>query len=199
VWPARACRPCGFKPLCPGLEESYRRAHGEGAIATRTDDPIAALEFALADRGADPATAPARMAELEREERPEKFVKARPEGALRFRRGDRLVDLTVNEKTESPSFAASERFALSHLAYDERDHNPEAAVMKVLQRAALAMRGADRDSASLDEVRTSVVGACATDGWTLETGSTASFMKRKKTALLVLPDLARGSTGAPPP
>jgi organic radical activating enzyme len=201
VWPAKTCRPCGFRPLCPGLEESYRLAHGEGSIATRTDDPVAALEFALADRGDDPKLAAQRLAELANEERPEKFVKGRPEGALRFRRGDRLVDLTVEEKKAGvPSFAESARFALSQLAYDDADRNPDATVMRLLDRASRAMRAADRADAPLERIRTSVIESCSTDGWALETGSTTGYMKRKRTTLLVLPDLGLDvrSTATPP-
>jgi organic radical activating enzyme len=74
VWPTPPCGACALAPLCPGVEETYRRIHGEGELGSRADDPLPVLEAILRDAGMDPSRAPEVLARLEKRERPARFV-----------------------------------------------------------------------------------------------------------------------------
>jgi organic radical activating enzyme len=196
VWPGASCRPCAFRPICPGLEESYRRAHGNGELTTRPGDPRDAedvVAFALADRGLDPTLAAERLASLSLEARPEKFVRNRPDGALRFLMDGRgPLDVTVEPASEGKrSFAATERFALSYRVDDEADANPDSRVMALLERCVSALREGEATSASLHDVRRAVARAGAGhDGWRIDGATEEARAERKPKRLVVLPDLS---------
>jgi hypothetical protein len=120
VWPEAPCSPCSLRPVCPGIEETLRRALGEGSLATRDADPLDLMRFALEDRGADPAAAEGRLIALRGEPRPTRFIRPRAEGALRFGHVSEPepLDLLIEEQTSPPrrAFAQTARFTLSYRA-----------------------------------------------------------------------------------
>src|SRR5262249_7681794 len=87
VWPTETCGACTMRPLCPGLDEQYRRASGTSALARRTDDPEPILAFALRDRGVDPARAAERLPPLQKAPRPTDFQHTDPR-LVEFERAD---------------------------------------------------------------------------------------------------------------
>lgn len=128
------------------------------------------------------------------EELPERFVRGRPEGALRFLRDGRgPLDETVDPRVERErSFAQSARFALSYRGDDEGDKTPDAMVMGLLDRASAALRKADAAGGSLEEARLAVVrAAAAQDGWKQDEATNVKRPEREKKKLPVLPDLDR--------
>jgi hypothetical protein len=192
VWPEASCGPCSLRPVCPGLEESYRRANGADELESRDDDPLPLIAFALEDRGLNSGRAAERLAALRQEPRPQSFVRPRPDGALRFLRPGRgPFDVTVDPaKPGERSFAATDRFALSYRVDDEADREPDARVMALLERCSAALRESDRADATLDEVRRAVGEAGArTDGWRLDVQTNDVRTERKAKKLFVLPDL----------
>jgi len=195
VWPAATCAPCALRPLCPGIEESHRRVLGAGALSTRLDQPLEVLAFALSDRGADPDTAAARLEALRDEPRPDRFVRQRSDGAIRFVHPDEPepLDLCVEEGTEGKAFAYTSRFALSYRRWSEMEPTQSPRVASILERAVVALRAADTGGASLLAVR-SAVARTTGDGWKVESATPAP---RRRGALPVLPPIAAGPRGAP--
>jgi organic radical activating enzyme len=203
VWPAESCRPCTLRPVCPGLEESYRRAHGAQELATSREDAVPLLAFAMEHRASllasslpgpppNPADAAARLAQLEKEDRPERFVRRRPEGALRLLSAGRdPLDVIVDPKVEGErAFTFSARFSLSYRSDDGADHTPDETVLALLERAANALREADAAGDELADVRRAVARAATSrDGWTLDESSPTDRSSRKKKRLFVLPDV----------
>lgn len=171
VWPDPPCGACPSRPLCCGVEEPYRLAAGEltGELRPRDDDGLALVAAALRSRGEDPGRAPARLADLRQRPRPARFVRARPEGALRFRRegAEEPLDLTVEARTEGPCYAASARFALGYRRWGEGDPGGRADVRALLAAAAEALAAADRAGLDLAGARAAVV-AVAREGWRAE-------------------------------
>ncbi len=163
VWPNSSCSPCSLRPLCPGLEESYRGLCGEGSLRTQTSDPIPWLEAALRDRGLEPALAPERLQALRAEPRPSRFIRPRPEGALRLLHPEleQPLDIVVELKQEGRrSFAQSRRFALSYRAWSDGDAYVQPLVASLLNAAVGAMRDADKQGASLPAVYQAILKAC---------------------------------------
>jgi MoaA/NifB/PqqE/SkfB family radical SAM enzyme len=171
VWPAGPCGGCSLRPVCPGIEESHRRVNGEGALATRTDDPLPLLEQALVDRGGDPSHAASRLEALRREPRPARFIRGRADGAIRFLHPaePEPLDLTVEERASppKPSFVATARFALSYRAWAGEDAAGRPGVAALLSSAAKELATADARGDSLLAARAAVARALAA-GWTSE-------------------------------
>ncbi len=188
IWPKESCRECTHRPLCCGIEESHRRACGSRSLVTLHTDPTRALELALADRNVDPSRAPTILASLAKADRPERFVPARPDGAIRFLHDaeDEPFDVIVERRVEGKrSFADTERYALSYRARGEVDKNPppEGRVMALLRDAADALAEADRRGLDLDEAR-GFVARYPARGWRLDAPPQAPV--RKKGELRVL-------------
>ncbi len=171
VWPAATCGPCTLRPICPGLEETHRRVHGEGVLATRDDDPLPLLRQGLADRGGDPGEAAARLEALHEEPRPPRFVRGRPDGAIRFRHPaePEPVDLSVEERTDPPrpAFVTTARFTLSYRSWAGEDPASRPAVRELLARAAKELALADDRGELLAAVCASVARAQMPD-WASE-------------------------------
>lgn len=189
VWPARACGECTLRPVCPGLEEQHRLACGDGALASRTDDPEPLVRFALSDRGADPDSARLRLEALRRDPRPALFVRNRPDGALRFAHPDdaQPFDLLLEPaRDDKPSFFRTARFALSYRARTPGEREPGPRSRALLDAAADALEAADTAGLSIDEAAERV--RCAAPApWTAEAKlSVSSEPRRKKWQLPVL-------------
>jgi organic radical activating enzyme len=188
VWPAAACAACSVRPLCPGLEETYRRVHGEGALRPLHIDPVAVLGAALADRGADPSLAPARFEALRAEPRPARFVRPRADGALRFMHPalPEPIDLTVDPRRDgAPAFVTTPRFALAYRRFSDGDPSRLPEVAALLARAADALRDADTRGLDLEHARAAIV-AAAPVGFTADLTAPAPSAPPKRGRLPVL-------------
>ncbi len=147
VWPA--CDGCALAPLCPGLEETYRRAHGAGALAPLAEDPLPSVRAILAEAGRDPAEAEAVLRGLAGRPRPRAFVPTivpRPgEAAITFRHpswGEPLV-FELSAADGKPAFAATARLKLAYRrASREPGSDPAAApLMDALARSLPSLDG----------------------------------------------------------
>lgn len=96
VWP-RACQRCSLAPLCPGVEETYRRLAGDAELVPSVRDPRAIVREVLASAGQDPSNAGAVLETLTRRHRPSRhdvaYVPQQGEAAIIFRHED-LGELT---------------------------------------------------------------------------------------------------------
>jgi organic radical activating enzyme len=202
IWPSASCDACSVRPVCPGIEETYRRAHAPVAddssvlgLAPRDDDPAVLLAFALFDRGLDPAHAPARLSVLEREPRPSRFIPSRCDATLRFRHPDEPepVDVDVEARSaEARYLAATKRFVISYRPWAGEDPYGRPRVATLLAEAVSALARADERGAGLDEARAAVAQA-ASRGWVAEVESAdAPLPKRRKGALPLLADRPQG-------
>jgi MoaA/NifB/PqqE/SkfB family radical SAM enzyme len=157
VWPESKCGGCSLRPVCPGVEETHRRVHGDGMLSPRSDDPLPILRQALTDRGADPGQAEARLEALRREPRPSRFLRARPDGAIRFvhPHAPEPLDVLVELKASPPrpAFTTTARFTLSYRSWSDEDPAGRPDVAGLLSSAARALTQAD----SIGET---LVGAC---------------------------------------
>jgi organic radical activating enzyme len=198
VWPEASCEFCTLEKLCPGLEESYRRVHGVGSVARRSDAPLDFVDFALRDRGEDPLQAQARLEALASQERPRTFVRERADGALRFLQSDGApgakgnpLDLMVLERDDSKqAYAKTERFELMY-----RGQLPEEsrAAADVLLRAAVdVLELADAATADLAEA-TEAIAELKVPGWRLDSASRSPVRPAKTTRSLPMV-----SSGPPP-
>lgn len=169
VWPERSCGSCSVRAICPGLEEPYRAAFGDEELSPRNDDPLEIVRAALIERGRDPSEAEARLEKLRREPRPSRFIRARPEGAVRFTHAEapEPLDLIIELRREGARFyAETARFALSYRNWSGVDAGSNPLVMPLLQAAAEALEEADREGASLEGAR-AAVGRTAVNGWSI--------------------------------
>lgn len=185
VWPEASCGPCTLRPVCPGLEETYRLAHGASALRTASVDPEAALAFALADRGADPILARARLEALRRAPRPSRFVRPRADGALRFVNDaePEPLDLTVEPRSEGArAFVTTARFAMSYRRSSDGDPSSRPAIASLLERAAAALRDADARGLDLEGAR-ACIAASAPTGFCVEATSPAPTPRRRRLPL----------------
>jgi pyruvate-formate lyase-activating enzyme len=169
VWPGESCASCNLKVVCPGIEESYRRASGSGGLAVQTADPLPLIEGALRYRSVDPAQAPARLELLRRQPRPAKAVIHRTDkGFLRFHHDQEPNNLDISIADASPdkrAFIKSPRFALSYEPWPGDDgmlRRPN--VLALMEAAGHAMEAADARGLSLEETIAAVSGAAA-PGW----------------------------------
>jgi hypothetical protein len=188
VWPERACGGCSLRPVCPGLEETYRRAHGDAALSPRDDDPTPLLAFALADRGADASLAPARLEALRGAPRPARFVRPRPDGALRFLHPalPEPFDLTVDPRRDgAPAFVTTPRFALAYRRFSDGDPSARPDVAALLARATEVLRDADARGLDLDAARAAIVAAAPT-GFSLDASTPSAPTRPKRPRLPVL-------------
>lgn len=195
VWPAARCAPCSLAPICPGIEESHRRVHGEGALSPRSDDPLPNVAFALEQRGIDPALAGARLEALRREPRPALFVNPRASGAVRFRHDAEPLplDLEIEEKRDGArAFALTARYALSYRPWPDTEVTSRPRVAALLTRVTAALRRLDAHPPGLDDARAAVAAAAA-DGWVAEGSSALVPAPRRRGALPVLADIARAA------
>ena len=188
IWPAESCHECTVRALCCGIEESHRRACGARALRALDADPSPILTLGLAERGLPAALAEARLDALHRAPRPERFVQARPDGAIRFHHDeeDAPIDLTVEARTgERRFFAETARFGLSYRARTDADKHPpkDGRLMKLLRGAGAALVEADRRGLDLDGARRFVARYPA-HGWRLDAPPEAPT--RKKVDLRVL-------------
>lgn len=191
VWPSEPCGDCSLRALCPGLEESHRLARGSSAINACATDPIPLLESALRGRGADPASAAARLAVLVAQPRPERFIRQRPEGALRFHHAMELepLDVTLAErKPDQRAFYQTSRFSLSYRSWDGLDPHTRPNVQSLLGRACAALDAADARGASIDDARQALA-KLAEPGWTLDNSSDLVARRQKTVEPPLLRDL----------
>lgn len=117
----------------------------------------------MRDRGLEPALAPERLQALRAEPRPSRFIRPRPEGALRLLHPEleQPLDIVVELKQEGRrSFAQSRRFALSYRAWSDGDAYVQPLVASLLNAAVGAMRDADKQGASLPAVYQAILKAC---------------------------------------
>ncbi|MFV8749874.1 radical SAM protein [Nannocystaceae bacterium ST9] len=188
LWPSASCAECSTLALCPGIEESYRLANGGASLHPRSDDPLALVRWALADRKGDPDHAERRLAELRELPRPTSFIRNRPEGALRFKHPDEALpfDLTVDPRADDkPGFALTEHFVLGYRSRSEADRQPAAQVLALLERAARILADLDAAGATLEQTRTAIMAAPA-EGWVAELQTVAARPDRKRGKLAVL-------------
>jgi len=181
VFPERSCTSCTVAPLCSGIEESYRLTAGESGLSPRTEDPLPLVAAALADRGLDPSMAPARLEQLRMRPRPSRFVRARPEGALRFRCADapEPLDVEVEPRREgAPAFFATRRYMMTYRRWSDGDPTSREDVQTLLRAGAQALRTADEYGAALDGARAAVA-AVTSGGWKSE-GTAEGPVPRKK-------------------
>lgn len=187
VWPG--CAPCRLRSLCPGVEESYRRVNGLPPLHPRDDDPRAAVEFAMQERGVDPALASARLTELATLPRPERFVLGHPEGALRFADAQGVVlDVEIEAwKVGERSWKRTPRFTVSYRS--GRDQDPPEHAWPLLEAVLGIVQAGDDRGDSLDEVREQVM-ELRDDAWTLDPRSEAAVAERKQGKGLRIPKSA---------
>lgn len=169
VWPERSCGSCTLLLVCPGMEESHRRANSDAALETQAIDPLPAMRFALRDRGLDANAAEARLAALKKEPRPAQFKMPRIEGALRLRHDEEkeALDLVVeNRKEGARAFHFTPRFGLS---YRQRHADGEQApprLIELLEHAREALEAADAAGDDLSAAQTKVLEQLPA-GWSL--------------------------------
>ncbi|HVY46845.1 MAG TPA: radical SAM protein [Minicystis sp.] len=170
IWPERPCGGCALRPICPGIEASYARAHGPAAtlgLAASARDPLPLLEGALRDRRLDASRATARLAALARAPRPTRFVPPLEAGGVRFSHDaeEEPLDVRVEPRAQGVRcFAASARFALAYRPWSRGDAYARPRVASLLRALARAMNEADRAGASLEGARDALARA-AVDGW----------------------------------
>ena len=196
VWPTASCGPCTLRPVCPGLEEQHRLACGAGALATRSDDPEPLVRFALADRGADPDEAPARLAALARAPRPPVFVRNRPDGAIRFVHPDEALpfDLLLEPMREGKNaFHVAGPFALSYRLRSDDERQPSRQMMTLLLAARAAVDAAASAGVTLEEASDRVRRA-APAPWVAQARLAVSAEPRRKKWQLPVLEVASRAT-----
>jgi organic radical activating enzyme len=148
VWPAPPCDGCSLAPLCPGIEETYRRRHGEGELQARHDDPLQAVTAILSAAGVEASKAPDVLTRLSKRPRPSRFaaeVAPRPgEAAVLFGHPsfDETFVFELRRADRQPAFASTSTLALSYRRTG-RDPGEEAAGRDLLQGLEQALRDAD--------------------------------------------------------
>lgn len=175
VWPKDRCGSCTLRPICPGLEESYRRLFGTDALTTRDDDPLPVLAAAIQDRGGDPAAASARLDLLRAQRRPSRAeIQRLDPDIVRYRHSAEPQDLEISVvelSAASKVFIKAGRFGLSYVPWQD---DPEMArrerVAEQLQIAGLALQEANVAGVTLKQALASVRKATA-PGWTCQTAS----------------------------
>lgn len=172
VWPEASCAPCSLRPICPGLEASYRRLFGEAALATQHAEPLPILAAALADRGGDPTAAPTQLERLRCQPRPAVAVIHRPEQNLvqvRHPSEPHPLELMVAERAPNErAYRETPRFALRYRRWDGvEDQGRRPNVAAILEAAGAALEAADAEGLTLEQALTAVSRVQA-EGWVLE-------------------------------
>lgn len=191
VWPESTCSRCTLRALCPGIEETYRAACGSASLMPQQGDPLPLLRAAMQSRGLSPELAPERLEILRREPRPARFVRQRPEGALRFTHphAPEPLDLTIELKQEGKaSFFQTERFSMGYRSWPDQDAQRHPLVLPLLRAAALALRDADRKGMPLKDAQSAVAEACP-QGWQVDKLPSSPQTPKKRVPLpLLSPD-----------
>ena len=188
VWPEPTCPPCTLRPLCPGIEQSYRAACGTSSLKSQHGDPLALLAQAMRERGLNPELAPERLELLRLEPRPSRFIRPRPEGALRFihENAPEPLDLILETKQkEKRSFHQSARFALSYRSWTEQEAHRHPLVAVLLNAAVQALNEADQQGLSLQEAYQAIAHACP-PGWRVDNLPTQPPAPKKRIPLPLL-------------
>lgn len=165
VWPGASCGACSLRPVCPGIEETYRLAHGTSELSASRADAGDLLLFALMDRGLSTASAKERLTQLAAQPRPEHFVRPAADGAVRFRHLEEPepLDLLVEAaERDKRAFAKTRRFALSYRRWRETDPQERPRVAALLSLARGVLDRADAEGLALDDTRRRV--AAIVDG-----------------------------------
>ena len=119
VWPERSCALARCDRCAPAWKRAIDAWPAKACSRLCSDDPIPMMQFALADRGPDPALAASRLAVVSRFPWPSRFIRpGNNNNALRFKHVDvaELLDLMIEERKEDRrSFFPTDRFALSYL------------------------------------------------------------------------------------
>lgn len=172
VWPAMPCGGCSLAPLCPGLEETYRRRHGEGELSAQHEPALPAVEAILAEAGRDASDAPRILAQLARRARPTTFARElapRPGEALVLFQHPAHAETLVFEVRRAdgkPSFAATSSLALSYRRVAQEPGADEAG-RALLDALAHALRESDAASDTVADAAKRLEGvATRTRGWT---------------------------------
>ncbi len=164
VWPDPPCPTCALRPICAGIEETYRRDHGAAELTPRTDDPLPLIAAARAQRGMDREGAADRLATLAQAARPDRWT---PQGQLCFAHPDESspIELMVEAAGEdAPAYARVGTFALSYRLRSDADRVPSARVRDLLTAAVAALQEAAADGVDLAEARRRVA-ATRADDW----------------------------------
>lgn len=189
VWPEGSCAPCSLRPVCPGLEETHRLAAGSEALAPRHDDPLPLARWALEDAGADSSVAEARIAARRQDPRPTRFVRARPDGALRFHHADEPdpLDVLLDERTETPkpSFVATPRFLLSYRNGPDGDPAGRPRVSAFLTALGAELARIDDTQVGTAEAR-SALARFSIDGWECKNAPVPARAPERRGALPLL-------------
>jgi MoaA/NifB/PqqE/SkfB family radical SAM enzyme len=172
VWPAPPCDGCSMAPLCPGIEETYRRRHGEGEFRARHEASLPAVTAILTAAGADASKAEDVLVRLAKRPRPARFaaeVLPKPgEAVVVFGHPafDETLAFELRRPDRQPAFASTPTLALSYRR-TRRDPGSEAAGRELLERLEQALQEADaagepivRAAKRLEDV------AGGTAGWT---------------------------------
>lgn len=171
VWPAATCAPCSLRPICPGLEGSYRHIYGTTALITQHDDPLPILAEALTIYGSDPARAAARLEVLRGHPRPSTPSMNRPDvNLIEFRHPDEphaLELLLTARNPDERAYWETERFALSYRLWDGVDDQGQRPnVVALLDAVTAALEDADAAGLPLEEALHAISEVCA-GAWVL--------------------------------
>lgn len=171
VWPERSCASCVARPICPGLEETYRRMHGDAVLAPLALDPVAETAAILADAGRDPARASGVLAQLRAQPRPSQF-----HGVVQAKPGEVVIELGHADwpepllfelgaaRPDQPAFAATERMRLCYRR-SERDPGTHPDGRKMLDALAAALRQADAVRETIAAAAERLAAAAVSAGW----------------------------------
>jgi organic radical activating enzyme len=172
VWPTSPCGACALAPLCPGVEETYRRLHGEGELAAQSHDPRPAIETILRRLGMEESRAPEVLARLEKRPRPARFaVPVTPRAGeavllVRHPAFDEAMCLELRPADGGRSFASTPSLALSYrrMAREPGDDANGRALLEAMN-CALGEAHAARETVPAAAARLAS-SAAHVDGWT---------------------------------
>jgi organic radical activating enzyme len=170
VWP-EPCQGCTLAPLCPGLEETYRRHHGTGELRARSEDPIAGIEAILTENGLEAGRARGVLTELAKRSRPQRFVSdvlPKPgEAALIFRHAswDEPIAFELGPADGRPAFTATPRLSLAYRR-TTREPGSEPSGRALLASLESALTDADAAHEPLTATAERLAGAAVgASGW----------------------------------
>jgi organic radical activating enzyme len=173
VWP-EACDRCTLAPLCPGMEETYRRFAGEGELKAQSESALPYVEQILDEAKRDRTQAPVLLAALQQRNRPRRFVPElapKPgEAALVFKHPawDEPLAFELSPADEKrPSFAATPRLRLAYRkAAREPGGDPDGRRLLDALVAQLGQADAEGDPIAVAATRLAAAGA---PGWSCAT------------------------------